>query len=73
MLGWLLKLHANTSLFVLLLFVYSLWMDTNDVSRFFETLRMLAGVEQSVLCWALLPPGKDINQELQSIIQSITK
>ena len=73
MLGWLLKLHANTSLFVLLLFVYSLWMDTNDVSRFFETLRMLAGVEQSVLCGALLPPGKDINQELQSIIQSITK
>ena len=44
-LGWLLKLHANTSLFVLLLFVYSLWMDTNDVSRFFETLRMLAGAE----------------------------
>ena len=45
MLGWLLKLHANTSLFALLLFVYSLWMDTNDVSRFFETLRMLAGAE----------------------------
>ena len=44
-LGWLLMPHANTSLFVLLLFVYSLWMDTNDVSRFFETLRMLAGAE----------------------------
>ena len=55
MLGWLLKLHANTSLFALLLFVYSLWMDTNDVSRFFETLRMLAGAEQ-VVYWALLPP-----------------